>query len=286
MHDHRGALGRVAVLVHVGRDRGHAGDAEVERRYASAQPLEKGEHEAAQTRVGVERDAALGGQPGQLLDRVDDAERVAGCGADDECGALVDQLGRRPWIGAQVVVQRDLHVLQAQVERRLGESRVRALGREQYGPLDAPLLARALARALGRHQDALGPARGHAPARVLAVEQPRRHRDHVGLHLAQAREAERVERVLVHIELVRLGENAVDLLAGGVDQAPGAAAAPVGVAPLGLAHAREELFARGSLLRQTWLAHRPSISRRSRSLFGLRRANPSPRMRCTHISRG
>ena len=71
VQDHRRALGRVAVLVDVGRDLGDARDPEVPRRHRPAEVLEERQHEAADAAVDVAADAPLGGQRRQLLDRVD-----------------------------------------------------------------------------------------------------------------------------------------------------------------------------------------------------------------------
>ena len=90
---HRGALGRVAVLVGVGRHRRHARQAEVERRHRVAELLGPRQHEPAEAGVGVEADAALPGQLARAPDRVDHAVRERRRRADDDDGVLGDGRG-------------------------------------------------------------------------------------------------------------------------------------------------------------------------------------------------
>src|SRR5262249_37698302 len=74
---HRGALGRVAVLVRVGRHRRDAGNPEVERWHVVAEPFGPRQYEAAEARVGVEPDVARARELGEFADRVDHPVREA-----------------------------------------------------------------------------------------------------------------------------------------------------------------------------------------------------------------
>ena len=82
------------------------------------------------------------------------------------------------------------------------------------------------------------------------MEQVRRQRDDFVFHLAQARKAEGIERVLEQIELGGFAQDLVHVMARRVDEAEGASAAPVGVGALALAHAREQLVFRDAFLGQ------------------------------------
>jgi hypothetical protein len=240
--DHRRALGAVAVLVDVG---GHGGDtrnAEVEGRNRRAEAFQEGEQEASETRIGVERDAPFGGEGRELGNGVDDSERIVGRRADDEGGPVGKELLHRVDVGAVVPIHGRLHELEPEVLRRLGEGGMGGHGRQQLGLLDAALGTGPVSGRFHGHQDALGAARRHRAGCVVAcVEQISRHRDDVGLHAAQARETEGIQRVLVEVELVGVAQHGVDVFAGGIDQAPGLPAAPVGVALFSLAHPRHHV---------------------------------------------
>jgi hypothetical protein len=85
-------------------------------------------------------------------------------------------------------------------------------------------------RRLHGHEDRFGAAGGHRAARVVvAVEQVVHNGDGLALHLAQAGEDERVERVLEQRVAPRRLEQRVDLRACVVDQGPGAGVVVIGV---------------------------------------------------------
>ncbi len=83
VHDHRGALRREAVLVRVAADRGHARQAEVERRQRKAGSLHPDDEEAAQACVHVQRHVVFDRNAGQLLDGIDRAHGKVRCRADN-----------------------------------------------------------------------------------------------------------------------------------------------------------------------------------------------------------
>ena len=78
VEDDGSAAGGVAVLVEVGGDRGYAVDPEVPGSDRTTEALDEREEVAAEAGVYVAEDAAPGGKRGDLGDRVDDAEGVAG----------------------------------------------------------------------------------------------------------------------------------------------------------------------------------------------------------------
>ena len=86
VRQHRGALQAVAVLVGVGRDGGHAGQAEVEDRDVVAELLAPRQDEAAEAAVDVQADVVLEGELRELGDRVDRAVGVVAGRADEGDG--------------------------------------------------------------------------------------------------------------------------------------------------------------------------------------------------------
>ena len=94
-HQDRRALHAVAVLVRVGGDRRDAGEAEVEHGDVEAEHLAERQQEPAEAAVDVQADAALEGQRGQLVDRIDRAVAVVARGSDDRRSVGVDHRGHR-----------------------------------------------------------------------------------------------------------------------------------------------------------------------------------------------
>ena len=140
---HRRALGRVAELVRVGRHRGHAGQAEVERRHrrARASRAHGSTNPPRQASVWkpMPRDA------GQLA-RAPRSGRSRRAGtrrrADDDHGAVGHRGLGRGDVGAQVGHRPGtLHELDAEVLRRLVERRVRGARRRPSAARDAPARA-------------------------------------------------------------------------------------------------------------------------------------------------
>ena len=180
---------------------------------------------------GTPRDDA---SAGERRDVVHDAVRIVGGRADDERGVVVDQRfgafdTSARWSSASGMC----FELELEVLGPLGEGRVGRVRDHDRRLLDAALLLRAVARDAHGLQDRLRAAGRHRPGRIgRRVEQPRRHRDDFLLHRVERRELERVQRVLEQVEVVRVVQDLVDVGAGGVDEAPRLAAAPVGVAGL------------------------------------------------------
>ena len=94
VHQHRGPLRRVAVLVGVHRDRRHPRHRERPRRHRPPEPRGVRQHPPADARVHVAADATRGREGGQRGDVVDDAVRVRRRGADHQHRRVVDGLGR------------------------------------------------------------------------------------------------------------------------------------------------------------------------------------------------
>ncbi len=229
-HERRALVG-VPVLVDVGRHRGDALDVEAPGPDRLAELLPPRQQPSAEARVDVAARPAGRGQRGQLVDGIDDAERIAGSRTDDERAAFVDDRGHRVDVGTAVGAVRHADLLDVEVVARLGERRMRGVGTHEGGPVDAPCPG-CLTSRLHCEEDALGAARRHRGAG--GAEQVTSHRHDVRLHPEQGLVAKRVERVLVQ-EL--LGDLVLQRLELGVvhevDEAEGAAAAPIEVAAAG-----------------------------------------------------
>jgi hypothetical protein len=251
MQDHRCALGRVAELVDVGRDRVHALDPEVPRRHVAAEHLGERQHEAAHAGVDVTVGADRRGQCRDRRDRIDDALRVLRRRADHEHRALVDRVGHRLDVGRPVVADRHRTDRHAEQVRRLVERGVGRFGDDDLAELDAAFGLAAFAGGDHRALDRLGAsAREEAGRGVGAVQQGRGPADHLALDRGQRRERDRVERVLVQVQRSGLLGDIVHTLAAVVDHPERTAVLPAGIAdPLGdeVAH---DLLDRPTGLRQ------------------------------------
>ena len=102
MQDDRHALGGVAELVDVGRDRGDARDPEVPRGDGAPEPLGERQDEAAHAGVDVTARADRLGQGGDVGDGVHDALGVLRSRADDQHGVVVDVGGHGVDVGGPV----------------------------------------------------------------------------------------------------------------------------------------------------------------------------------------
>jgi hypothetical protein len=115
----------------------------------------------------VQVDAALEREVGQLRDRVDQAVRVRAGGADQRHRVLVDQRPHRVHVGHELVGDRGLAQLDAEVVRALVQRGVRGDGHDHVGVGDAALAA-PLAVDEQRVHQALGAAAGeHAERAAL-----------------------------------------------------------------------------------------------------------------------
>ena len=259
-HD-AGALRGVAILVRVGRDRGDAGQREIEGRHRPAERARKRQHEAAETGVGVEADVARAGELGELGDRVDDAVREAGRRADHADRVATDRAAHRGHVGAEVRADRHAHQLDAEALCRLVERDVGRGRRDDLRVADAALGLRPVAIGLHRQHDALGAAGAdHAadptgPATIVAdlgcAEHLRGHRDDLGLELHHRGPEIGVQRVGLRVAGVDLREERDVLVVTVVDGAGDEAVAPA-IALAGREHAElgEHLVARAAVLGQ------------------------------------
>ena len=218
----RAALERVAVLVGVGRDRGDAGDPEVEHGDVVPELLAERQDEPAEAAVHVHAHPARRRELRQLGDRVDRAVGVVARRAHDRDRLVVDQLGHRVDVGQRGlrVDRRDAQLDPEQVTA-LVEGRVAGLGLHEVGPGDAPGLAGVLAVGDERVQDRAGPARGHQAGRLavghrLGVHQVEGHRDDLALELGLARAHVALEGVDVGEHAERLAEEVVVLVVAAV----------------------------------------------------------------------
>jgi hypothetical protein len=232
---HRGPLEGVAVLVGVRRDRGDARHPEVERGDRQPQPGPPGQDEATQASVDVHADATLGGQGGQVLDRVDEPVRV-GAGRADEQDGPVGQVVAHPVDVHEVVrPHRRVQHLDAEVVPGLVQGDVRGPRHDHLRLGDAPLGARPLAVGVDSTDQALGAATGDHPARLLPgvvlgdgvrVEHAQRHRHDLALELVGAGVHVPLQDVRVCEGLEGLGQEVVVLVVPAVDRAGATAGVP------------------------------------------------------------
>jgi hypothetical protein len=244
VEDDRRALEGVPVLVQVGRQRGDAFDAEVPGRDRFADAGPEGEQPTAEAGVDVHREIAFERDRGEGLDGVDDPERVAGRGADDEDRAVIDGGRARAGVGAAVGAHRGAPVLDAQVLAGLGERGVHGLGGDDVGRRHPAVVALAAGR-VHREEDRFGAAAGHRAGEGIAPEEPGRHGHDLALHLDEARVLERVERVLVQVAGGDLVEHGVEaFVVSVVDEAERPSPPPVEIGLPGGVDLREQLVGR------------------------------------------
>jgi hypothetical protein len=214
--------------VQVGRDRGDLVDPEVPGRDRPAQRLDPRQDEAADAGVDVQRQVVARGDGAQRGDGVDHAVRVLRGRADQQDRAPGDGPGHGVHVGAQVGPDLDLAQAQPEVVRGLVERRVDGARHDDLGPADPrPVPARVVTVGAQRHQQRLGPARGDgADGAGRAVQQRRRHLDHLGLEPAQAAEGDRVEQVAAGVAGVGGGQQPLVIVAGVIDQREDPSLAP------------------------------------------------------------
>ena len=218
-----------SVLVDVGRHRGDPVDAEVPRRHVLADALPERQQEPTEAGVDVTEHAGGRCRRGQLRDGIDDPERIAGARPHHHAGSVVDGRGHRRHVGPPVRTGGYAAVLDVEVLARLGEGGMRRVRGEQHRLRDAPLGPGVIAHGLDREEDRLGSATGE-PARARAVHQRRPPGDHLGLHLGETGEGERVEGVLVQVLGGHRLVQPIELrIVGVVDEAERPPALPVGV---------------------------------------------------------
>ena len=200
-------------------------DRERPGRHRAAEPRGERQHPAADAGVDVAADAALGGQRGDLGDRVDDAVRVRRRAGHHEHRVVVDRRRHRGGVGTEV--RADRH--RAPPRRRssaaaLWKAACAVVG--QHHARGRSTSGRASRAALHGQQHRLGAAGGHrADHAVRRVEQVGGEADQVVLHRQQARERRGVEAVGAGVRRHRLAADLVDLVEPGVvDVGQGAAA--------------------------------------------------------------
>ena len=249
---HRRALDAVAVLVQVGGDRRHARHAEVPRRDVVPEPLEERQHEAAETRIDVERHAGVRRDLRHLRDRVDHAERIVRRRPDDEHRVRRDH-----------AVERRRHACAGRRRAASARTRDRAGAPPSRTP-DAPSSARAAApsrcpspracrsRAVftAMKIDSVPPRRHRAAAVAVAVEQRDRYRDDLALHLRRLGKTSGFSAFSSSTSSGGGVQHRIDVRAGVVDQAPRARVVVVAVVDLQRAQALDHVLLRRSVLRQ------------------------------------
>ena len=133
--DHRDALGRVAVLVEVCGDRGHAGHAQVPGLGHVPELVQEREDVSAQAGVHVAEDPALAGHRGQVGDGVDHTLGVGRGGADQHDRGVVHRVGHGVDVGGEVRADRDPSRLDVEVVGGLLEGGVGAGGHHHVGAI-------------------------------------------------------------------------------------------------------------------------------------------------------
>ena len=175
------------------RDAGDARDAEVEHGDVVAELLSPRQDEAAEASVYMQADAPRQGEIRHLRDRVDRAVAVVAGRAHHRDRVPVDRGRDRVDVGERRLgVDRNVPALDTQQVACLVERRVRGLGFEEVGPVDAALASGLLAVGEHRVKDAAAPSRCHEAGRLGAVhrvgmQQVQRHRDDLALELRHAR---------------------------------------------------------------------------------------------------
>ena len=193
MEQQRGALGGVGVLVGVDRDRRDALDRERPRRHRSARAAR---HRAAPSRrCRRPRGSAPHARPPRRRSAVTGSTTPCaydGALATTSTVSLVDRVGHRGGVGAEVGADRHQDRLDPEVVRGLVEGGVGGGGQHHPRSYD---VGPAVPRPLHGQQDRLGAAGGHGPdRRPGSVEQAAGEADQLVLHLQQGRERRRVER--------------------------------------------------------------------------------------------
>ncbi len=232
--DRRGRLRREAVFVEIGGERGHAGQREIEFRHGIAELPGEGGEKAADAGIDMEPDAAPLGEGAELRDRIDDAARKAGRGADDHDGVVVGGSGDRLRVGAEIGSGIGAANLQIHEARRLAERGMRGIRHDEVAAVSgiAAPAARPVAAGLHRHDDALGAAGAEMAGRAVgSMEKIEADLDDFLLHLNEARKgAPCAERVFGEVEAVGLPADIGNVVGAAAEDVGGeAAAAPIGV---------------------------------------------------------
>ena len=149
VHDHRSALGDVAVLVDVARHRGHARQSEVEGLDVAPEVLEERQHEATDARVDVTANAGVVGQRGEFLDGVHDAVGVVERRRDHHRRAIAQGVSHRRHVAAPFRVEGHRHEVEVEV---VGRFRVGRVGRGRGDDLWSSDPARAGTLAVHEHR--------------------------------------------------------------------------------------------------------------------------------------
>ena len=254
----RHALRRIAVLVEIDRDGGHAGDREVELGDGRVELPREGQDHPAEAGVYVQPQPVLRREGCDSGHRIALAVGIGRRGGDQHHGVLVDRARHRLHVGDEVRALRHAHHPHAEQVRRLVEGGVGGARHDHLRRGGGGLaLPRPVARGLDRHGVGLGPSRGGAAARsVRRVQQVEEHVDDLDLVAVQARVGgAAVERVLVDVHPERLVRDLEHVVAREVGGLEGASGAPGGVvAPEGL-HPPLQLFPRAPVGRKGGLAH-------------------------------
>ncbi len=200
----------------------------------------------ASTWQRIPRSAGHGGQVG---DGVDHTLGIGRGRADHHDGVVVHRVGHGVDVGGEVGADSHPSRLDVEVVGGLLEGGVGTGGHHHVGASDASLRPTPVPSRLGRLQQGLGAPGGQVatdagPAilgELVGPEEAGGYRDDVPLHPSQAGKDRGVERVLRRVHGGGPLEQAVDVVAGRIDQAEHAPTAPIAVVRAELAHPGQHL---------------------------------------------
>ena len=202
--------------MHVEADRRHARDSEVPEWEILAESFHERENEATHAGIDVDIGGSLGPDAGEILDRVDHPMGVLRSGTDDENRSICDCVGRGVDVASVVIGARDKDDIESEVVGGFVKGGVGVSART-ISPRSIPRSARARSRAVltAIRIDSVPPE--VEAGGVITMEQGGHRADHLSLDLAERRDGEGVERVLVEIhrggvlgDCVHLGSAVVD----------------------------------------------------------------------------
>ena len=229
MKDDRRTLGRVAKLVHVEADRRDARDPEVPEWEILAESFHERENEATHAGIDVDIGGSLGPDAGEILDRVDHPMGVLRSGTDDENRSICDRVGRGVDVASVVIGARDKDDIESEVVGGFVKGGVGSVGEDDLAALDTSLGSGPFPGGFDGHQDRFGTTGGHEAGGVITMEQGGHRADHLSLDLAERRDGEGVERVLVEIHRGGVLGDCVHLGSAVVDETEGTPVLPAGV---------------------------------------------------------
>ena len=134
----------------------------------------------------MQPDVSLLRQLAEHFNGVHHTERQARRRADEQDRIRCDRGAILQHVNLKLVIKRYAHELEAEVVGRLPEGGVRRYGHHHLGRANARMMdPGAIAGGFHAHEDAFRPARRDAAYRFAAMQQVRRHADHVCFELRE-----------------------------------------------------------------------------------------------------